>query len=193
MDQMRKLIITMLATLGVIIMTNAVVAEVVSSRNDVELQGLFTQLAEVQTPNEAKQLTQKIWNRWLAASGNPADELMMRRGILHMRSGQLQDAENMFSTLITLNPDYTEAWNKRATVRFLQDNLIGSERDIFEVLRREPKHFGALSGLGQIKLRHEDLLEALTIYERLLSINPFNSNARRAVSVLQKKLKGRVI
>jgi tetratricopeptide (TPR) repeat protein len=83
-----------------------------------------------------------------------------------------------------------EAWNKRATVRYMRSNLAGSEEDIAEVLAREPRHFGALSGLAMIRLQRGQIMEALQIYRHILTINPFSPDALRLIPEIELQLRG---
>ncbi|NDD10639.1 MAG: hypothetical protein EB086_13430, partial [Rhodobacteraceae bacterium] len=89
-----------------------------------------------------------------------------------MNAGQLKEAEQIFGDLIAVNADFTEAWNKRATVRFMLWKFEESRDDVFEVLKREPRHFGAISGLGMINLRLGDLKGAMQSYETLRRVFP---------------------
>jgi len=135
-------------------------------------------------------VTSQIWNRWMSTSGDTAINEMMERGTYFMQIGHLPLAEEIFTKIITDDPDYAEAWNKRATVRFMRQNWQGSEADIAEVLSREPKHFGALSGLGMIKLYEGDLPTALLIYEEVLTIHPYSPDAVKLIPEIKKALKG---
>ncbi len=165
-------------------------AEGISSQNDQELQQLFNQLENAPDSNTADLVTSQIWNRWMSTSGDTAINEMMERGTYFMQIGHLPLAEEIFTKIITDDPDYAEAWNKRATVRFMRQNWQGSEADIAEVLSREPKHFGALSGLGMIKLYEGDLPTALLIYEEVLTIHPFSPDAVKFIPEIKKALKG---
>ncbi|MBL6602638.1 MAG: hypothetical protein ISP46_00770 [Alphaproteobacteria bacterium] len=165
-------------------------AESISSQNDQELQQLFNQLENAPDSNTADLVTSQIWNRWMSTSGDTAINEMMERGTYFMQIGHLPLAEEIFTKIITDDPDYAEAWNKRATVRFMRQNWQGSEADIAEVLSREPKHFGALSGLGMIKLYEGDLPTALLIYEEVLTIHPYSPDAVKLIPEIKKALKG---
>ena len=92
------------------------------------------------------------------------------------------------TTLIKKNPNFVEAWNKRATVRFFNGDLSGSETDVFEVLSREPRHFGAISGLALINVHVGALEEAVKAYEMLLNIHPHAEDAKRYLPKLKKQI-----
>ena len=112
-----------------------------------------------------------IWGIW-GRSGDAAADRLFSHGLEQMREGHLNTAVDTFGRVIALRPDFTEAWNKRATLYFLlgEDDL--SLKDCAEVLKRNPQHFGVLAGYGQIYLRKGDLPRALEYFERALALNP---------------------
>ncbi len=105
-----------------------------------------------------------------------------------MNAARYPQAEKTFDALIALNPDFMEAWNKRATVRYVLGDFNGSQDDINEVLAREPRHFGALSGLGLINMQRGDLSNAIRAYEKVLQIDPFSQDARKLLPKLRKQM-----
>ena len=105
-----------------------------------------------------------------------------------MSKGNLDRAENLFTKLIEVNPYFTEAWNKRATLRFMAWDFEGSLKDVEKVLALEPRHFGALSGLGMIYLRLGDPESALKAYEDLVKIFPSNADAIQKIISLKDYL-----
>ncbi|NIO39910.1 MAG: tetratricopeptide repeat protein [Burkholderiales bacterium] len=105
-----------------------------------------------------------------------------------MRRGQLASAIGSFSALIGLAPDFTEAWNKRATVYFLIGEDDRSIADCEEVLQREPNHFGALSGYGQLMLRKRDYERALGYFERALTVNPNLQGVSENIEALKRAI-----
>jgi tetratricopeptide (TPR) repeat protein len=181
-----------MAMLGMVYLAgiSSAMAESVSSQNDQELQKLFSQLETAPDSDAAELVISQIWNRWMNTSGDTTTNEMMERGTYYMQMGELSLAEGIFTKVINDHPDYAEAWNKRATVRFMRQNWRGSEADIAEVLSREPKHFGALSGLGMIKLFEGDLPTALSIYEEVLTIHPYSPDAVRLIPEIKNALKG---
>ena len=104
-----------------------------------------------------------------------------------MQNGDLEQAELLFTQLIEKAPGWAEAWNKRATVRYYRDNLIGSIADIKETLVLEPRHFGAL-GLGMIQMRLQDYSEALSTYESLRKIHPNSQDVGRILPALRQQI-----
>ncbi|MCE2518051.1 MAG: tetratricopeptide repeat protein [Alphaproteobacteria bacterium] len=152
-----------------------------------ELASLFSSHAKSGRPEDADVNTSKIWKLWTNDARNIE---LMRRGMTYMEIGNLSIAEEVFTRILEREPTFMEAWNKRATVRYMMSDLKGSEDDIKEVLKREPRHFGALSGLGMIKLQNGQLDDALDIYTDILVIHPFSPDAVRLIPELQNKLRG---
>jgi len=128
-----------------------------------------------------------IWQVW-GRSGNQATDRLFERGLTQMQSGDLPAAVETFGRVIGMNPDFAEGWNKRATIYFLlgEDDL--SLKDCAEVLKRNPQHFGVLSGYGQIYLRKGDLERALDYFRRALTINPNMQGVRNSIELIEKVL-----
>ena len=109
-----------------------------------------------------------IWSR----SGDRAVDRLLARGVEQMSQGELPAAHVTFTRVVQRKPAFAEGWNKRATVRFMLGQDEASLKDCDEVLKRNPLHFGALSGMAQIHLRRGDPERALQAYERALQANP---------------------
>ncbi|MEK9960369.1 MAG: tetratricopeptide repeat protein [Rhodobiaceae bacterium] len=161
-----------------------------ADQTDPALDRLFTELVRTGSDAEAEQLTSEIWTRWIASDGDPDADRLMQSGMALMNRGVLDGAEQVFSQLIHERPDFAEAWNKRATVRFLLGDDTGSRRDIARVIDLEPRHFGALSGLGMINLRNGDPAAALQAFEAALQVNPHLDRAVDVARQLRKQLRG---
>lgn len=128
-----------------------------------------------------------IWKIW-AHSGNALHDRMLQRGIEQMRAGQFASAVRSFSALIRLAPDFTEAWNKRATVYFMVGEDERSIADVEQVLEREPYHFGALSGYGQLMLRKREYRRALGYFEQALTVNPNMRGVQEHIDSIRRAL-----
>lgn len=128
-----------------------------------------------------------IWQVW-GRSGDQATDRLFERGLAQMQSRELPDAVETFSQVIGMKPDFAEGWNKRATVYFLlgEDDL--SLKDCAEVLKRNPQHFGVLSGYGQIYVRKGDLERALDYFRRALNVNPNMEGVRNSIGLIEKAL-----
>ena len=112
-----------------------------------------------------------LWAIWLR-SGNPEIDALLREGMTHMEVGRYPDAVAIFSEVIRRTPEFAEGWNKRATVYYLMGEYDRSLADCEEVVRRNPIHFGALSGFGLNYLHKRDLERAAEYFERALTVNP---------------------
>ena len=155
-----------------------------------KLDQLFADLAVAASDDESQAIIQDIWAYWLIDTDDSMNIRMMRNGISFMQTMDLRNAEDTFTRVIRRDENFTEAWNKRATIRYMMGNLDGSESDIAEVLKREPRHFGALSGLAMINIKRGDLRTALTLYENILVIHPRNRDALKLIPELRKTLQG---
>ena len=151
-------------------------------------QTLLDQLGRAQSMEQASPIVENLWKEWTAAHKNEDEKVLMTQGIVAMSKGNLDRAENLFTKLIEVNPDFTEAWNKRATLRFMTWDFEGSLKDVEKVLALEPRHFGALSGLGMIYLRLGDPESALKAYEDLVDIFPSNADAIQKIISLKDYL-----
>ena len=114
---------------------------------------------------------QGLWALW-SRSGDPAIDKLMARGVTEMDTGRPKAAIATFSEVIRRKPDFAEGWNKRATAYYLVGEYKKSIADCDEVLKRNPRHFGALSGLGQIYLQLEQADESLAWFRKALDVNP---------------------
>jgi tetratricopeptide (TPR) repeat protein len=160
-----------------------------ADQTDPALDGLFARLQATQSQREARALESLIWERWLATDDDDV-RLLLLRGIAHMRRGELDRALAAFDAVVERAPGFAEGWNKRATVYFLLNDYASSVADIERTLALEPRHFGALSGLGQIYLRLDDKRRALKAFEAALGIDPHLEAERAAVARLRKELEG---
>ena len=164
-----------------------------SSINDEELGLLFNQLLEIQSSSEADEITLKIWEIWTNDAETEFGQSTMLEGVSLMNRNSLVAAEELFSELIRSSPNYIEAWNKRATVRYMMGQLENSLNDVYVVLSKEPKHFGAMSGLGLIMIQREDFEGALSAYKKLIAIHPFSKDALSLVPILEQRVLGKSI
>ena len=136
-----------------------------------------------------------IWAVW-GRSGDPVADQLLAAGIEEMEHGFFQEAIYTFTKVIERKPDFAEGWNKRATVRFYAGDLHGSLADCDEVMKRNPQHFGALSGYGQIYFRLEQYDKAIEYFQRALEVNPNLADLRtaiREIEKLQSEQRGRAI
>ena len=164
-----------------------------ADQRDPDLDGLFSELQRVTSDANAKNVVAEIWQRWTAFEDDPRATSLMATGIRQMNLGQLRNAERIFTEIISAHPTHAEAWNKRATVRFMRGDDKGSRSDIARVIDLEPRHFGALSGLGMINIRSGDLPAALQAFEAAVRVNPHMDQAEAMIRELRAKLRGRAL
>jgi tetratricopeptide (TPR) repeat protein len=114
---------------------------------------------------------QGLWELW-SRSGDDGVDALLARGVGEMRAGDLDASIATFSAVIERKPDFAEGWNKRATARFLAGDFRRSLADCDEVMKRNPLHFGALAGYGQIYFQLEQYEKAIEYWRRALDVNP---------------------
>src|SRR5216684_9192546 len=135
------------------------------------LDFLFGALKVAPDETSAKHVEARIWAQWLQTPSDTAALLMMRAKVA-MDAQQTDVALKLLDALVKLRPDWVEVWNRRATLYYLQNDYGRSLQDIQQVLIREPRHFGALAGLGMIMQDLGDNKRALDAFRRALAINP---------------------
>jgi tetratricopeptide (TPR) repeat protein len=128
-----------------------------------------------------------IWHVW-SRSGDPKVDGLFAIGVEQMNHGQAQAAIDTFTEIIRLKPDFAEGWNKRATVYFLLGEYDKSLRDCDEVVKRNPTHWGALSGYGQIYLQLDKPEQALAYFQRALAANPNLQQIEQMIERLKQAL-----
>jgi tetratricopeptide (TPR) repeat protein len=133
---------------------------------------------------------QSIWQVW-SRSGDEDVDALFRAGVAQMSRGDLDEATATFTRIIERKPDFAEGWNKRATVHYLAGEYDKSLRDCDEVMKRNPLHFGALSGYGQIHLQLGEPDKALPYFERALAINPTLGQVEAVIEQLKRLLRQR--
>ena len=163
-----------------------------ANQDDPRLEELFTRLKATDDEAEAERLTGAIWSIW-HQSGRGVVDAQMREGQWYMQLGNLPSALDDFSTAVAWAPEFAEAWHKRATVYFLMGDYQASIADLRRTLDLEPRHFGALAGLGLIYLNLDEERAALKALEKALEINPHLPRTRQKVQELHDKLDGKKI
>jgi tetratricopeptide (TPR) repeat protein len=156
------------------------------------LDDLFDRLAKSTDAEESEGIAGAIQRVWLR-SGSDTAELLLSRAVAAMASKDLKLAETLLDRLIAIEPDWAEAWNKRATVRFELNDDQGAMRDIAQVLVREPRHFGALTGMGFILQRDGMDKAALKVFRKVLELYPKLDIIRKTVDKLTVDVEGRDI
>jgi tetratricopeptide (TPR) repeat protein len=156
------------------------------------LDTLFSGLKIAPDEESAKAIEDRIWAVW-TASGSDTCNLLMSRAKSAIDGKDYDLAIKLLNAIIAIKPDYVEAWNRRATVYYLKDDIAHSLADLSEVLTREPRHFAALSGLGLILQDIGDDKHALEAYRKALAIDPHLEHIPEVVKTLSEKVEGRDI
>jgi tetratricopeptide (TPR) repeat protein len=156
------------------------------------LDFLFGALKAAPDEASAKHVEARIWALWMQTPSDTA-ALLMARAKAAMDAQQLDVALKLLDAVIKMRPDYAEAWNRRATVYYLKNDYGHSLADIEQVLVREPRHFGALAGLGMIMQDIGDEKRALDAFRAALAVNPYLEKVPELVKTLSEKVEGRDI
>jgi tetratricopeptide (TPR) repeat protein len=156
------------------------------------LDTLFDALKIAPDESSAKAIEDRIWALWMV-SGSDTCNILMSRAKMAADGQDYGLAIKLLDAVVELRPDYVEGWNRRATVYYLQKDYGHSLADIRQVLAREPRHFGALSGLGAIMQEIGDDKHALEAYRRALAIDPHLEHVGEVVKTLTEKVEGRAI
>lgn len=185
-------IITLLqrSLLAVMLAFIAPIFSVHAGQDDLRLNNLFLDLRKASDSERAKETSSKIWQIW---SEHPNDEVLtkaLQSGIQLMNTGQLRDAEQVFTSIIAADNSFAEAWNKRATVYFMMGKYLQSKKDIAQTIMREPRHFGAFSGLGLVEIHFGNYEAALKAYQKASEFHPYLEGYENIVTALTRLKRG---
>jgi len=128
-----------------------------------------------------------LWVLW-SRSGDDAVDALMETGVAQMQNRELRAAIATFSEVIRRKPAFAEGWNKRATALFLAGELKKSLADCDEVMKRNPNHFGALAGYGQIYFQLEQYEKAIDFWKRALRVNPNMEGVEMGIKSAEERL-----
>jgi tetratricopeptide (TPR) repeat protein len=142
-----------------------------NKESDNMLDTLFARLQNATDPVAVQTLEEAIWEQWTMVP-DPEQRKLMLRGVAEMQQQELNGALSTFTKLIEVAPGLSEAWNKRATVHWLMGNFPASLADICETIKREPRHFGAYSGLGMIRAEMGEPARAVAAFQLAKKYNP---------------------
>ena len=156
------------------------------------LDRLFDALKVAPDEESAKYVENRIWSMWLATDSDTTT-LLMSRVKTAVDAKDLDLGIKLLTAVIEIKPDYVEAWNRRATLYYMKKDYDRSIADIEQVLKREPRHFGALSGLGMIMQELGDDKHALEAFRRALAVHPHLERIPDLVKQLSEKVEGRDI
>ncbi len=158
-----------------------------ADQNDQRLDNLFSILLETKNDIEINQIVQNIWKIWYETN-DPLIEADFYRGLESMRTGDIIMSVAFFTRVIEKKPNFAEAWNKRATAYFLLGNYYKSMSDINITLKLEPRHFGAMDGMGLIFIEYKQFDKAIEIYNQMLKIFPYDKSIIEKIEKVRKKI-----
>ena len=159
----------------------------------IKLNQLFEQLKKSNNVSIALEIEMKIWNIWSTHPTRKKLTQSLAKGSDLMSKEELESAYKIFSTIVDSDPNWAEGWNKRATVLYLMGRYQDSLNDIDEVLKRESRHFGALSGQGLVQIKLKNYEKAIKSYQAVLKIYPSIKAAKVMIPQLRKLIKDEVI
>ena len=161
------------------------------------LDKLFTQLKNTKELSSAQVIEKEIWEIW---SIHPSDDRrgfrlteLLTQGTRLMNMRELSKAYKLFTQIIAAEPDWAEAWNKRATVLYLMDQYQSSLDDIKITLALEPRHFGALSGQALNYIELNEYEKAIESYKNVQKIYPIMNGAKKMIPQLEELIKDQAI
>ena len=168
-----------------------------SEERDLELNELFNQLKNNNDVASAFEIEKKIWKIWSIHPSNDRRGYrlteLLAQGSFLMDEQELNTAYEIFSQIILVDPNWPEAWNKRATVLYLLGRYQQSQKDIDEVLKLEKRHFGALSGQGLVQIELKNYEKAINSYKEVLKIYPSMQTPKVMIPQLKELIKGQSI
>jgi tetratricopeptide (TPR) repeat protein len=170
-----------------LLMNGLMMARVGADQTDPRLPALFQRLHDTDSPNIARLTEFMIWQIW-GETGEPDLDRLMKEGEAAMAAEDFATAEARFTAVIAIKPNFAEGWNRRATMYYLRGDYAASLDDIEHVLELEPRHFGAISGLGVVNMAQDHDTAARDAFERVLALYPLNVPAMENLKVIKQKL-----
>ena len=155
----------------------------------MQIDKLFDQLKNTTKYEESKKIESEIWNLWITHPTNESLTNLLSDGSFYMSQNDLESAYETFTKTINLDPNWAEAWNKRATVLYLMGKYELSQADINKVLEIENRHFGALSGQGLVQTALKNYQKAIESYIEAHKVHPNMKSPLIMIEKLQLKIK----
>ena len=163
-----------------------------ADQKDDRLENLFITLSSSSDKQIIRSTENQIWEIWFSHPNSDVERLM-QIGVQRMNNSRQSEAMIIFNRLVENFPNYAEAWNRRATLHYIVGNYQESINDIERVLSLEPRHFGALSGLGLVYLQLDQLSKAKQAFEDLIEVHPNSPNAKENLRRVNEELRLNVI
>jgi tetratricopeptide (TPR) repeat protein len=156
------------------------------------LSDLYALLATADDEESAKAIADAIERVWVH-SGSATIDLLMERSIKAMNEKKVDLALKLLDSVVELAPDFTEGWNRRAYVYFVQNDIERALGDLRRTLALDPHHFKALDGLAQILREIGQKKAALEAFKELIDVHPYWSGAKQAIEELEREVEGQGI
>jgi len=170
--------------------TDKVIAANTVNENNLILENLLDRLQVAPSSAEADLLAEEVWARFYD-SGSASVDLLLQRGIAAQAQGQLDLAADFFADVVEFAPNFAEGWNRRAGLEYLRGEYVAAMEDLAKAIELQPRHFGAMVGLGLILERLGSAEGAYQAFSDALVIYPFSAEAKAGVERLEKQVKGR--
>ena len=164
-----------------------------SEERELKLNKLFNQLKNNSNTLMAFEIEMKIWNIWSTHPSQKNLTQLLENGSNLMKHHKLNKAYKTFSKVISLDPNWAEGWNKRATVLYMLGKYQESQEDINEVLKLEKRHFGALSGQGMVQIELKNYEKAINSYKEVQKIYPSMQTPKIIIPRLKELIKNESI
>ncbi len=164
----------------------------IADQTDARLDDLFAILQQTENTQTIQITENQIWEIWLQHANADVAQLILV-GTQRMNSQRYAEAMVVFNRLTESYPDYAEGWNKRATLNYVLGNFDASISDIEKTLALEPRHFGALSGLGMVYIQRKELSKAKKAFEDLIEVHPNSPTAKQNLELVDEQLRFSVI
>lgn len=163
-----------------------------ADQKDPRLPGLFDELKRAPSNDAATEIESQIRTIWFQ-SGDPEIDKLLDAGSEAMNARDYPAALDAFTRIVKKRPDFAEGWNRRATLYYVMGEYQKSLDDIDRTLALEPRHFGALSGLGLVDLHLDRIEDAAKAYERVLAINPQSKDTKDTLDMINAVLERKSI
>ena len=163
-----------------------------SENREILLNRLFNEL-KINNVSSSYDIEQKIWKLWSQHPTNQNLTIKLEEGSELVRNQKLLKAIEIFSEVIKIDPEWAEAWNKRATVLYMLGDYQGSQDDIDKVLNLEKRHFGALAGQGLVNIKLENYEKAIESYEKAQEIYPSMKSPKIMIRRIKELIKQQLI
>ena len=154
-----------------------------------KIDDLFNQLKSSKSYENSKIIESKIWDLWITHPSDKSLTTLLADGSFYMSQNEFKNAYETFSETIKLDPNWAEAWNKRATVLYLMGKYELSQADINKVLELEKRHFGALSGQGLVQIELKNYKKAIDSYIKAHKIHPYMKSPPIMIQKLQLQIR----